>query len=98
MTLTDEPLVLSLSMKGTDEFNSTTSNDSDSDIVSFYTAKNFDELGIRDQYKLSPLPGIHPALRSVSVPSTPSPVFLSTLRPVSVPPQFHDASDHASAC
>ena len=80
---------------------SMTLRDSDSDIVSFYTAKSFDEPGIVRKCQPAP-PGLLPTVRPVSVPSVPPPAFLPTVRrgrPASVPsapsgilPILHPAS------
>jgi hypothetical protein len=59
--------------------------DSDSDTMSFYTAKSFYEPGMEHECQLLPPPGLPPTVRPVSVPSVPPPVFLPTFRPTSMP-------------
>ena len=72
-------------MGSTLDQDSTTLQDSDSDIVSFYTAKSFDETRMERQCRLTSPPGLLQTVRPVSVPSVPPPVFLPTARPASVP-------------
>jgi hypothetical protein len=57
LTLTDQPSVLSSSMKSIRNSDSTTVQDSHSYAVSFYTAKSFDEPGAQDECQSSPPPG-----------------------------------------
>lgn len=83
--LSDQPSTVSISIKSTLNPDSMTLQDSDSDIVSFYTAKSFDETGTEHQCRLSLPPGLPPTVRPLSVPSIPPPAFLPTVRPASVP-------------
>ncbi len=81
LTLTNQLSVLSISMESAFNPDSTTVQDSDSDIVSFYTAKSSDEPGMQDECQLVPPPAILSSVRPASV------------RPASVPPQSPDASE-----
>jgi hypothetical protein len=102
ISFTDQSSTVSISMESTLIQDSMTlkDSDSDSDIVSFYTAKSSNEPGMEHQYQLAPPPGLLPTLRPVSVPSAPPPVYLPTVRPASVPsapppgilPTLHPAS------
>ncbi|KAN0105465.1 Pheromone A receptor domain containing protein [Russula decolorans] len=80
ISLTDQSSTLSISMESTLNQDSMTLQDYDSDIVSFYTAKSFDEPGIEHQCQLAPPPGLLLTVRPVSVPSLAvlPPVFLPT--------------------
>jgi len=88
ISLTDQSSTptLSISMEGTLNQDSVTLQDSDSDMVSVYTAKSFDEPGMVHQCQLDPPPGLLPTFRRpVSVPSAPPPAFLPAVCPASVP-------------
>ena len=77
-------------MESTLNQDSVTLRDSDSDIVSFYTAKSFNDPRVEDQFQQGSLPGVVPTIHLVSVPPAPPPVFLPTTRPasaLSTPPQ-----------
>jgi hypothetical protein len=91
----------SLSIRNPD---STTMQDSDSDTMSFYTAKSFDESAMEHQCQLAPPPlaGLLPTVRPASVPSAPPPEISPTLHPASVLPHLSNASEsttpvHASS-
>ena len=60
LTLTDQPSVLSISTDSLRNSDPTAVQDSHSDIVSFYSAKSFDEPAseIQDECQSAPLPGI----------------------------------------
>ena len=79
LTLTDQASVLSISMESTRNSDSTTVQDShsDTDAVSFYTAKSFDESGMQYERQLTPPPGI----------------TLLTVPRASVPPHFPGAPE-----
>ncbi|KAI0271185.1 pheromone A receptor-domain-containing protein [Russula aff. rugulosa BPL654] len=83
----DRSSTLSISMESTlinqDSATTTTLKDSaDSEIVSFYTAKSFEEPGIVRQSQLAPPPGLLQTVRPLPAPPA---VFLPTVRPLPVP-------------
>jgi hypothetical protein len=83
--LTDQSSTLSIPTEIALKCDSMTSKDSDSNTVSFYTAKSFDKPGKKYQCQLAAAPGLLPTVRPMSVPSVPPPVFLPTVPPASVP-------------
>ena len=68
LTLTDQPSVLSNSLESIPNSDSTAVQDSHSDIVSFYTAKSFDEPGMQDECQSTPPAGIPLTVPPASVP------------------------------
>ena len=85
----DQPSVLSISMGGTLEHDSTTLQDSESKTVSSYTEKSFQETEMVHHCEPAPPPGLARAVRPLPVPPAPPPVFLPTARPsfvTSTPP------------
>ena len=75
-----------ISIERTLEQDSMSLQDSDSDTVSFHTAKSFGEPGMEQQRRqLAPPPGLLPIVRPVSVPLSPPPVYLPIGRPASAP-------------
>lgn len=68
LTLRDQPSGLSISTETIPNSDSTTVQDSDSDIVSFYTAKSSDEPGMQDESHSAPPSGIPLSVRPPSVP------------------------------
>jgi hypothetical protein len=67
LTLADQPSVVSISVKSIPNSDSTAVHDSDSDMVSFYTAKSFAEPGMENESLSAPPPGIPLSVRSPSV-------------------------------
>src|SRR6266436_3306583 len=80
----DQSSTLSISMESTLDQDSMTLQDSDSDTVSFHTAKSFQGTGMEHHWQLAPPPGFLQTVRPVSLPSAPLPVFLPSIRPASV--------------
>jgi hypothetical protein len=68
LTVTDRPSVLSISIESIPISGSTAVQDSDSDTVSFYTAKSFVEPGMQDECQSAPPAGILSTVRPVSAP------------------------------
>lgn len=68
LTLRDQLSVLSISIESIPNSDSTTVQDSDSDIVSFYTAKSFDEPGMQGESQSTPPPRIPLSARPPSIP------------------------------
>jgi hypothetical protein len=68
LTLADQPSVVSISQESIPNSDSTAVQDSDSDIVSFYTAKSFAEPGMENESLSAPAPGILLSVRPPSVP------------------------------
>lgn len=83
----DQSSTMSISMGSTPNQDSITMKleDSDSDTMSFYTAKSSYEPGMEHECQLPPPRGLPLTVRPVSVPSVPPPVFLPTFRPTSMP-------------
>ena len=85
ISLADHTSTLSFSMESTLNQDFVTLQDSDSDTVSFYTAKSFNDPRVEDQCQQGPLPGLGaPTINPLSVPPAPPPVFFPTTRPASV--------------
>ena len=82
---TDQYSIQSISMESTLNPDSVTFQDSDSDTVSFYTAKSVNDPRAEHQCQQGPLPGLMPIVHPASVPSAPPPAFMPNVRPASIP-------------